>query len=270
MITAHFETGDVQYQAKRLPVVPYTIGIIKQDLEELADTGMSITVQARKMNDSPKIGSKGDVMVVSDAWYLYMQKLMTNPAWIWWGVAPSMLMINRLSKWSDDDSTEMPKFECIALPNNFVAADAFVNGFAHIVARESRTFPALSLNPAVDNWFHRPWQFWKCTAHSDEGKVFLVGNQLHVYSPVIREERDLYIQSNFVEWFPKLPMDVTYQGKQHTITGYCLQGASVYGHAEEMDIPLRLARKPGELLHPCPEWRISEVPVPPEVRPEWV
>ena len=65
-------------------------------------------------------------------------------------------------------------------------------------------------------------------------------------------------------------MDVTYQGKAHTITGYCLQGASVYGHAADMDIPLRLARVPGELLHPCPEWKLNEKPVPPEVRPEWV
>lgn len=269
MITAYFRNISATYEAKRLEVVPYRLGIIKQDLLEPVDTGMSITVQARKMNDSPKVGPKGDTVLVSDDWYLYMKKLMTDPAWTWWGVSPCMLMINRTSKWFDEDSKEQPRFECIALPNNFIASDVSVNGFARVVARDSRNFPALLLNPKLDNWFHRPWQFWKCTAHNDNGDVFLVGASLHVYSPVIREEKELYIQENFVEWFPALPMTVTYQGKQHTITGYCLQGASVYGHAETMDIPLRLARKQGELLHPCPEWRLNEKPVPPEVRPEW-
>lgn len=268
-LKAHFGEQVIEYAVKRLPVVPYKLGIIKQDLEELADTGMTITVQARKMNDTPKIGPKGDTMVIGDAWYLYMKKLMTDPAWTWWGVSPRMLMINRESKWYDEAYTEEPRFECIALPCNFIAADSFVGSFAHVVARDSRNFKALQLNPNVDNWFYRPWQFWKCTAHNDGGDVFLVGAGLHVYSPVIREEPDLYIQRDFVEWFPSLPMDVTYQGKKHTITGYCLQGASVYGHAEEMDIPLRLARIPGENLHPCPEWRLIEKPVPPEVRADW-
>lgn len=269
MITAQFRTGAETYAPQRLPVVPYKLGIIKQDFD-FTDTGMTITVQARKMNDTPKIGSKGDVMVVSDKWYGYMKKLMTQKAWEWWGVIPFYLMINRHSKWSEAGNTEMPKFECIALPNNFITADYFVNGFAHVIARDSRNFNTDVLNPEVDNWFYKPWQFWKCTAHNDNGEVFLVGASLHVYSPVIREEADIYIQENFVEWFPPLPMNVTYQGNTHMITGYCLKGASVYGHAETMDIPLRLARVPGELLHPCPEWILRELPVPVEVRKEWV
>lgn len=269
MITAQFRNSTERYEAQRLPVVPYLLGIIKQDMEEITDTGMSITVQARKMNDTPKIAPKGDTMVVSDAWYLYMKKLMTQKAWEWWGVVPYFLMINRPSKWSDENSTEMPKFECIALPNNFIAADFHINGFAHVVARDSQNFDTSTLNPAVNNWFYKPHQFWKCTAHNDKGDVYLVGSSLHVYSPVIREEADIYIQDNFVEWFPSLPMDVTYQGKKHTITGYCLKGASVYGHAESMDIPLRLSRVQGELIHPCPEWKLNEKPVPVEVRSDW-
>ncbi len=249
----------------RLPIVPYRLGIIKQDLT--TEMERSIDVQARKMNDSPVIGAKGDTMVVGDEWYIYMKKLMTDAAWTWWGVAPRMLMINRVSKWYDETSREEPRFECIALPCNFVASDQFINGFARVVARDSRNFPALSLDPAVDNWFHRPWQFWKCTAHNPAGDVFLVGTSLHVYSPVIREEEAVYIQSDFVEWFPELPRVVTYDGKAYTITDYAVQGASVYGHAAEMDIPLRLARTAGELIHPCPDWRLYERPVPPD--PQW-
>ena len=274
MIKAHYPSGDVVYEAKRLPVVPHLyIGIIREDLrpDQQTDTGTSNTVQARKLNDTPKIGSKGDVIVVSDAWYLYMKKLMSQKAWEWWGVWPCMLMINRESKWYDETSTEMPKFECIGLPLNFIASNKMVNGFASIVSRDSRHFDTSKLDPAKDNWYFRPWEYHKATTHNtlSGGDISIVGSGFHVYHPVIREEPEIWIQSDFVEWFPALPMDVTYQGRTHTITGYCLQGASVYGHAAEMDIPLRLARVPGELIHPCPEWRLIEQPVPPEIRQEW-
>jgi len=270
-IYANFDEGTVCYDQKRMPVVEHTLGIIKQDLLEIgADTGTSITVQARKMNDTPKIAPKGDVMVVSDAWYLYMRKLMTDAAWHWWGITPRMLMINRESKWFDEASTEMPKFECIALPCNFIATDYFINDFAHVLSRDSQHFDVSKLDPQKDNWYYYPWLFWKATAHNDNGDVWLVGKSLHVYTPVIREEPDVYIQKNFVEWFPPLPMNVTYQGHVYRITGYCVQGASVYGHADAFDVPLRLARAPGECIHPCPEWSLKEKPVPPEVRPEWV
>lgn len=265
--------GSIKEIGKRLPIVPYKLGIIKQDLrpgEIGADTGTTITVQARKMNDSPKIGSKGDTVVVSDAWYIYMRKLMTQKAWEWWGVWPNMLMINRDdSKWWDENSTEMPRFECIALPNNFIASDLFINGFARVIARDSQHFDTSKLNPAKDNWYYFPWQFWKATAHNDFGQIWLVGSSFHVYTPVIKEEPDLYIERDFVEWFPELPMNVTYEGAQYTILGYATLGASVYGHAIEKDIPLRLARKSGECIHPCPEWKLNEKPVPPEIRAEW-
>lgn len=265
----HFGDVTVEYQLYRLPVIPHRIGIIKQDLEELADTGMSITVQARKLNDTPKIGPKGDTYIVSDAWVNYMRKLMTQKAWDWWIVAEYMLMINRPSKWGGGKPTQMPAFECIALPCNFIASDAQTATHARVVSRDSQNFDTSQLDSRKDNWFYAPHQFWKATAHNDNGEVFLVGASLHVYTPVIREEPEQWIERGFVEWFPTLPMTVTYQGKQHTITGYALKGASVYGHAEEMDIPLRLARTAGELIHPCPEWRLIEKPVPPEVRPEW-
>ncbi len=257
---------------KRLPVVPYILGIVREELKEIGvPVGTTNVVQARKMNDSPKIAPKGDTIVVSDSWYLYMRKLMTQKAWEWWGVTPRFLMINRDSKWSNPDIIEMPKFECIALPLNFIAAYNFVNGFARVVARNSQNFNTNTLDPKVDNWFYRPWQFSKASVHNAAtgGNIGLVGDGLHVYTPIIKEEPDIYIQRDFVEWFPPLPMSVTYQGKQYTITGYCLLGASVYGHADEMDIPLRLARVPGELIHPCPEWMLKEKPVPVEVRAEW-
>lgn len=261
MIVASFGDKQAEYEIVRLPVIPYKLGIILQDYDESAYTGTSWTVQARKMNDTPKIAPKGATYQVSDKWVLYMKKLMTYRAWFWWIAAEYMLMINRRSKWGTGKPDEMPRFECIALPNNFIASDSETALFARVVGRDSRFFNTDTLNPERDNWYHNPHQFWKATMHK-EGQVRLVGQADHVYTPVIRQLSEQWIQKNFVEWFPKLPMNVTYNGKTHTITGYCLLGASVYGHAEHEDIPLRLARVPGELIHPCPEWRLSEKPVP--------
>lgn len=268
MIASFFDK-QAEYTRVRLPVIPHRIGIILQDLDESADTGTSWTVQARKLNDTPKIAPKGATYQVSDKWVLYMKKLMTPRAWFWWIAAEFMLMINRRSKWGTGKPDEMPRFECIALPCNFIASDAETAFFARVVGRDSRYFNTDTLDPKKDNWYFAPHQFWKATMHKD-GYVRLVGQSDHVYTPVIRQLPEQWIQKDFVEWFPKLPMIVTWKGKPYLITGYSLLGASVYGHAEHEDIPLRLARTPGELIHPCPEWRLNEKPVPPEVRKEWV
>ena len=277
MIIAHFHSGDVQYEKKRLPVVPYKLGIVKEDLrKDMAETGTENTVQVRKAHDNPKPIEtvKGDTIVVSDAWYYYMRKLMTEKAWEWWGVLGFLLMKNRTDDhWAQPEKypNALPRFECIVLPLNFIASDKVTGDYSRIIARDSRNFKTSTLDPKIDNWFYRPWQFSKATTHKTltGGGINLVGSGFHVYTPIIREEPELWVRTDFVEWFPSLPMDVTYQGRKYNITGYCLQGASVYGHAEEMDIPLRLVRKPGELEHPCPEWTLHELPVPPEVRPEW-
>ena len=277
MIIAHFAAGDVQYEKKRLPVVPYKLGIIMQDLRpseleaaEQQPTGQ--VVQAREANDTPKPfgNTKGSPILVVDDWYHYMRKLMSQKAWEWWGVWPSMLMKNRDDDhWANPETYpgKLPHFECILLPCNFVASDKKTNQFSRIISRSSVNVPPL--DPAKNNWFYEPWMFSKATMHTVSGNVQLVGNGFHVYTPIIRQAPEIWIETSFVEWFPALPMTVTYQGKAHVITGYCLQGASVYGHAENEDIPLRLATKPGECLHPCPEWILRELPVPPEVRPEW-
>lgn len=261
--------GSLSGVKPRLPVLSNPVGIIIQDL--VTPMERSRDVQACPMNDAPKIGdqAKDSPYLISDAWVLYMKKLMSQRAWDWWIVYEFMLMINRPSKWGSGTPDQMPKFELIALPCNFVELDKFVTGYGRVVSRDSVNFDTSKLDPSKDNWFYRPSEFWKATMHDDGGNVYLVGDSDHVYTPNVKQKPEVWINLKRVEMFPTLPMDVTYDGKVYTITGYCLQGASVYGHSEEIDIPLRLARVPGELIHPCPEWRLKEKPVPPEVRPEW-
>lgn len=281
----------------RLPVIPYRLGIIKQDLQTTLERDWD--VQARKMHDNSRTLTKGNTYLVNDDWVIYMKRIMTYEAWWWWIGEEFMLMINRTSKWGSGPPDEEPKFECIGLPCNFIALDKFTTTHARVVAKDSVNYKAMQLlDHKKDNWFYKPTQYWKCTMHQLSGEVRLVGAALHVYTPVIRQQPEQWIlykdipvsgirqavnrlvgwfapsllgvpQYSAVELFPELPMDVTYEGKRYTIAGYALLGASVYGHAAEMDVPLRLCRVPGELRHPCPEWKLSEKPVPPEVRAEW-
>lgn len=257
----------------RLPIVPYDLGIITQLWETSAWDGDSQVVQACPLMDYPQGRLKGHTYLVSDAWVLYMKRILTDKAWKWWIQTDvrNYLMINRGSKWNFDGNTDEPAFEDIALPNNFVAMDIHTYTHSRIINKHSLHFDVSTLDPAKDNWFHKPTEYWMATTqrNAPPHEVRRIADGTYfVYTPVIGQ-REQWIQRARVEYFPKLPMDVTYQGRRYTITGYILQGASVYGHAAEMDIPLRLVRFIGELIEPCPEWHLQTRPVPPETKAEW-
>jgi hypothetical protein len=257
----------------RLPVVPYQLAIITQNWESSAWDSDSQVVQACPLMDYPKGTLKGHTYVVSDTWVLYMRNLLGERAWKWWIQTDvrNYLMINRGSKWNFDGNTDEPAFEDIALPNNFVALDKFTDTHARIINRHSLNFEVGSLDSAHDNWFYKPYQFWMATTqrNAEPHEVGRIGDGTYwVYTPVMGQ-REQWIQNSRIEMFPPLPMDVTNQGKRYTITGYALLGASVYGHAAEMDIPLRLCRTLGEWIEPCNEWHLQTKPVPPEIKPEW-
>lgn len=257
----------------RLPVIPHDLGIMTQLWEPSEWDNRSQVVQAGPLMDYPQGRLKGHTYVVSDAWVLYMKRLLTERAWKWWIVTDGVnfLMINRDSKWNGDGNTDEPAFEDIFLPNNFVAMDKHTGTHSRIVNKHSLHFDVSTLDPTRDNWFYKPTEYWMATTQKQK-PPFEVGRvadgSYFVYTPVIGQ-REQWIQRSRVERFPSLPMDVTYQGRRYTITGYALQGASVYGHAAEMDVPLRLVQHIGELIHPCPEWKLTTRPVPPEVKPEW-
>ncbi len=257
----------------RLPVIHYDLGIMTQLWQSSAWDDRSQVVQAGPLMDYPKGKLKGHTYLVSDAWVLYMKRLLAERAWKWWIVTDGVnfLMINRDSKWNGDGNTDEPAFEDIFLPNNFVAMDKYTSTHSRIVNKHSLHFDVSSLDPDKDNWYYKPTEYWMATVQKTKpphevGRV--ADGSYFVYTPVIGQ-REQWIQKSRVEMFPKLPMDVTYEGKTYTITGYALLGASVYGHAAEMDVPLRLVRFIGELIHPCPEWKLSTRPVPPEVKPKW-
>ena len=83
-----------------------------------------------------------------------------------------------------------------------------------------------------------------------------VGDGLDCYFPNMKRTAHLWISANDVELFPPLPAG---------IRNYALDGASVYGWDGLQYHPLRLARKPGELVHPRSDWTLQTSSVIPPV-----
>lgn len=251
----------LQNSLPRLPVVPYKLGIIKQSDKP---TQRSFDPQTQPLMDNPKGKNKGHTYVVPLKWIKYMAKLMTPQAWLWWK-RPYAMMVNRRHKYDGMDPLDSDecRFENIMLPCNFIAFDQMTDTHGRVVGRMN-TYDTTKLNPLRNNWFYEPYLFWKASMHSKEGVVRNVGRGLNVYTPVIRQKPEQWALLDYVELFPKLPFDVEYEGEKETVTGYCLLGANVIGHAATRDIPLRLCTKPDELIHPT-TWKLDTEPVIPEI-----
>lgn len=258
-----------------LPIISYDLGIITQSWEPSEWDDRSQVVQVCPLMDYPKGTLKGHTYLIGDNWVLYMKRVLTDKAWKWWIQTDvrNYWMINRPSKWNFDGTLDEPAFENIGAPNNFVAMDKHTATHSRVVGKHSLNFPVNTLDPAKDNWFYKPTEYWMATAQKQKPphEVTRIGDGTYfVYTPVIRQKPEQWIQKSRVEMFPKLPMLVRYEGKWHNITGYALLGASVYGYADGVYIPLRLVQFIGDLRHPCPEWKLNTRPVPPETKPEWV
>ncbi len=252
----------------RLPVITNRLGIVKQDL--VTPLYRQWDVQAGSLMDNPKGTGKGHTYIVYWPWFEYAQRIMSKEAYNWWK-REFMLVFNRNHRWDSSGGaidSDWPRAENLCYPCNFLSFDKFTPTHARVVGHMN-TLDTRILDPLKNNWYYEPHLFSKCTMHNLKGEVRNVGTSYHVYHPVIRGEPEQWAHRDRIEFFPNLPFTVIHKGKPTKVTGYCLRGANVWGHTEQEDIPLRMAHVPGELIHPYPEWKLYEKPVPPEVRPEW-
>jgi hypothetical protein len=243
----------------RLPVTQHYLGIIKQDLT--VPLTFENEVQACPLQDTQFGTGKGHTYRVSDSWVYYMREVMTQPAWNWWIAMENMLMINRSSKWGS--GTEEPMFENIGLPNNFLEFDMITSTHARVVGKSSTDFDTSVLDSSVDRWPYKPTEYWMATTQNrNDRSVGNVGDgSYRVFTPVIRMAPEQWIHLGRLELFPIVPRTVTYLGTPYYITGYSVYASNVYGHAEELDVPLRIVTN-GIAEHPCPDWHLHTAPLP--------
>ena len=191
--------------------------------------------------DIPTRPNKGHTIPVTNGWRRYLQKIQTAQAYKWL-VEPYTLWINR-TDWM---------CECIGAGyGNFVEIlGKSLDGQYYEIRASAHNANLDTTDPAVFNWKNFPQLFGKCTARRKDGTILNVGARFDVYMPIIKQTPKLWVYAAEVELFPAYPAGVT---------GYVLDGASIYGYtgANGPLLPLRLARKPGELVEPYTGWHLK-------------
>lgn len=195
--------------------------------------------------------SKGHTITVYPATLRHMQKIQ-EPLAYKWTVVPNNLWTNMRwygdpfgAPWVNKDGSAVNKYltaECITGWGNFVEIVGEVGQFYEI--RATRTDADWDNFDVSFNWFNYPCLWVKQSARNRKipPDMFNVGVGYDAYFPLIKATPKLYILKSNVEVLPPSPDG-----------GYVLQGMSVYTAGMQ---PLRLARKPGELIYPT-AWKIK-------------
>jgi hypothetical protein len=209
---------------------------------------MEVNAVALQDNDPyPTSLLKGGAITVSQSILNHMQKVQSADGYRW-TVRPWMLWINRpfvgdcFDSQLADGADPLPKAECISGFGNFVEIIDTVNGY-HLIKATANTTDFFQYG-ADFNWYNHPELWVKQSARNKTGGIFNVGSGYDAYFPLLKAKEHLWIHSSFVELFPPSPEP----------SGFILQGCSVYTATMQ---PLRLARKPGELLHLDPRWELK-------------
>jgi len=199
-------------------------------------------------HDNPNDTLKGDRIEVKAAWFNHMRRIQDERGYNW--------VITKHSWWFNKDDDWMSELITAA-------------GCVHVIIGENPTHwqiqgqawdrETASLDPAVHNWWERPWEYTKVSAHNMAGQMFRVGSGYDGYAPLLQRKPKLWIAKVHAEKFKSVPFTVTYQGRELVVIGYILKGASVYGKTSEGEtIPLLLARVAGERIFTTPQWTIQE------------
>ena len=230
-------------------VVTNQLAILKNLSDYMSDQNpIEVNAVAWQDVNPPTRPNKGDTIPVTTGWQNYLKKIQTASAYKWL-ITPYTLWINR---------TDF-RCECIGAGyGNFIEIiGQSLDGNYYQIRSSKYDADLVNYDPAVFNWYNFPQLFGKCTARRKDNTILNVGAGLDVYMPIIKKTPTLWVAAADVELFPKYPIGVS---------GYVLYGASVYGFtgAGDMLLPLRIARKPGELIHPT-EWHLQTGSVIPPV-----
>jgi hypothetical protein len=183
-----------------------------------------------------------------------------------WAARPGSGMIIRhyigdvLGSTAEDGADPIPKIECVNGFGNFIKIFESVKtrgGLFHRIDTLAYNGDASNLS----DWFYNPAGWMKMTARTPDGQIMNVGAGLHSYLPLLRRTAYLWIHDDFIEKFPAPPTEWK---------GWILRGASIFMDTDHGIKALRLARVPGELIHPYPGWSMSTRSVVPEVRIDWI
>jgi hypothetical protein len=212
----------------------------------------------------PPSQNKGSTMPMSRAWFDYLDKAHNHTsAASQWMRTPYMLWSNRPYNGDPLGTTNgdpEPVLECITGSGNILRVIGETATHYEIWAMPITDKPA-QYNPAVYNFKHFPWVFWKAQARTRQGVLQRVGNALDVYHINFRKPGNRHwISKQVFTLFAKLPLELTYNNVQHLVIDYMFVGAEVYGiTSDNQRIPL-MVKVSGLWFHPT-AWRSVGTPV---------
>ena len=231
------------------PIITHRVAIVSNLPDQFADP-LAIEVNSTKLHDALH-PTKGDTITVFPSTLSHMRRIQSESAYKW-TVRPWMLWTNMRyvgdpfgEPWTNKDGSPVNKYltaECITGYGNFVEILDEIGEYYEI--RATPTNADWDKFDETFNWFNYPCLWVKQSARNKKTPpdIFNVGNGYDAFFPVLKETPKLYILKSNVELLPPSPDG-----------GYVLQGMSVYTAGMQ---PLRLARKPGELIYPT-SWRIN-------------
>jgi hypothetical protein len=210
----------------------------------------------QSMADSPQQDNtvKGASMRINPAWLHYLDHFHTPAAsnWLW---TPWMLWINRPFV-GDRRGSQLPNadpapvIECISGGYNIVQVIGETDFHYETFALSTDENPN-RYDPAVFNFRHYPWIFWKAQARTRLGELQNVGSGLDVFHIHFRKPADRhYIHKSRLDLFPEPPFSVFDGESFHMIIDY------QFDHSR---IPLLIAT-PKEIRYPT-TWKEDGRPV---------
>lgn len=225
-------------------VITNRVAIVTHLPDHFADP-LSIEVNSTPLHDTIH-PTKGDTITAYPSIMRQMARVQTAAAY-GWTVRPFMLWVNRRydgdplgSKYGEAGVDLYPKAECVTGYGNFVEIIGEVGEYYQIRAKSNRE--DWDQFDSEFNWFNYPHLWVKQSARNKKvpPDIFNVGSAYDAYFPLLQAKAGLWIFKKDVEVLPPSPDG-----------GYILQGMSVYTAGMQ---PLRLARKPGELIYPLAGW----------------
>lgn len=97
---------------------------------------------------------------------------------------------------------------------------------------------------AIDvNFQKTPWFIHKFTSINEAGYLFKLGQGLDAYTPLMRDEEPLWIETALIEFLPTLPMIISDLRGTIAITSYSFNGNETWGNSSEGSILLQKANQ---------------------------
>lgn len=166
--------------------------------------GLSFFPDTCPMQNVPNGTGKGDDIHIESNWWHHIERINSERGYKWARSIGNM-WINKT--YNIDVPYSTAPAESIHCGGNFIAYDLETPHHVRLVAYPYR----MDTTNLKDNWFNKPWMFWKACMVNSEGEIGKVANALDVYFPLIAE-RELWINKIYIEKFPDGP-DYRLQGK---------------------------------------------------------